>query len=50
LRGSQIRIRIWLPLVDGLRTGLLVAAPEVVETLDRYRFLCELCTGPGMAS
>ncbi len=44
------RDRIWLPLVDALRTLLLVPAPEVVETLERFRFSTSLRAGPATIS
>ncbi len=37
----------WLPLVDALRTRLLGSAPDVVETMDRFRFSAELVAGAG---
>src|SRR5712692_7298948 len=36
-RQCRVRIRIWLPLVDALRTLLLVPSPEVREILDHRR-------------
>jgi hypothetical protein len=31
-------MRNWLPLVDALRTQLLVPAPDLVETFERFNF------------
>jgi len=39
-----------VPLVDALRTLLLVPAPEVVETLERFRFSTSLRAGPATIS
>ena len=38
LSKPQSEINLWLPLVDALRTRLHARAPDMVETLDRFRF------------
>jgi len=52
--GAHEQLRIgsgnWLPLVDALRTRLLVPAPDMVETLDLLRSSASLRAGSARVS